>query len=312
MMKRLTVLLGYCAALTACGGGSGGGDDGGSFGGSGSSQTVINAGNAVNVTAQAFSAIVDTGIIGSFGRETARLLGLGIAGGGTMTQILFCDTGSLTYTWNDTDSSRTLSAGDSFTLSFANCRFDDLQIVANGPAGLVVQQVLGGFASLQAPYDFRGAYAFNQTDITYQGDKWVVQGDMTVRFNSSDGIQSQLELGGSSLVVQQDGISGQWQVTTYSVAQTDNTNTREYRFRAGQQTLDSTFIPGEVIFQTTADFTGVGDTNPAAGQLRIDGGNRSSVLATAVDTTNVQLAVDSDGDGVRERTITVTWSQLGF
>ena len=53
------------------------------------------------------------------------------------------------------------------------------------------------------------------------------------------------------------------------------------------------------------------DDNPSAGQLLISDVS-SSVLVTVLDNINVQLEVDVDLDGVIDRTIVVTWAELGI
>ena len=61
---------------------------------------------------------------------------------------------------------------------------------------------------------------------------------------------------------------------------------------------------------TDATFQGVEPNDPFTGQATITGANNSSVTLIAVDSVNVTLEVDADGDGIPEETIPTTWDAL--
>ena len=66
---------------------------------------------------------------------------------------------------------------------------------------------------------------------------------------------------------------------------------------------------GPVTFETLKNFVILADENPSSGQLLISD-NSSSVLVTVLDNINVQLDIDVDLDGLIDRTIVVTWTEL--
>ena len=68
-------------------------------------------------------------------------------------------------------------------------------------------------------------------------------------------------------------------------------------------------LEGAVTFETLQEFVIMVDDNPSAGQLLISDSS-SSVLVTVLDKINVQLDIDIDLDGMIDRTIIVTWTEL--
>jgi hypothetical protein len=53
-----------------------------------------------------------------------------------------------------------------------------------------------------------------------------------------------------------------------------------------------------------------GDTYPSQGQVLITGAGGSTLVATVLDATQVQLRVDANGDGTVDGTTTTTWAAL--
>jgi hypothetical protein len=52
------------------------------------------------------------------------------------------------------------------------------------------------------------------------------------------------------------------------------------------------------------------DAYPSQGQLLITGASGSTLLVTALNSTQVQLQVDANGDGTVDSTTTATWASL--
>ena len=61
---------------------------------------------------------------------------------------------------------------------------------------------------------------------------------------------------------------------------------------------------------TDVAFSGVDPFDPDTGQLTCVGVNNSSVTLTVIDSMNVELAVDTDGDGIADNTYTEAWTSL--
>ena len=51
-------------------------------------------------------------------------------------EIIACDTGEATVTWNDADNNLVISTGDTFDVVFAMCFFADTGTTFDGPISL--------------------------------------------------------------------------------------------------------------------------------------------------------------------------------
>ena len=74
-------------------------------------------------------------------------------------------------------------------------------------------------------------------------------------------------------------------------------------------TLESSQLPGDVVYSTETTFQGNEGEYPSTGVLLITGDNSSARLV-AVDATNVRIDIDNDGDGTLDETIDLTWAEL--
>jgi hypothetical protein len=78
--------------------------------------------------------------------------------------------------------------------------------------------------------------------------------------------------------------------------------------------LSSQNIAGSVDFESTETFTGVytgsESNNPEAGVMVVRGAAGSSESITVLDSVNVQVEVDVEGDGTVDETIQTTWGAL--
>ena len=74
--------------------------------------------------------------------------------------------------------------------------------------------------------------------------------------------------------------------------------------------LDSSQFDGEVSYVTTMPFTGTQGQYPSTGELEITGRDDAMIRVIAMDSINVRLELDLDGDGAAEQTIDTTWAEL--
>ncbi len=74
-------------------------------------------------------------------------------------------------------------------------------------------------------------------------------------------------------------------------------------------TLDTTLLDGVVRYSTVTEFQGVGTEYPSTGRLRVQGSG-SSLELVAIDNINVDIEIDSNGDGVIDVTISTTWADV--
>jgi len=102
------------------------------------------------------------------------------------------------------------------------------------------------------------------------------------------------------------------ELTQYSVSFQENTDGSFVV--SGQGTLESSFIGGTVTFETTQEVTGTSFdvNNPSAGEMLIVGAANSSVLLRILDSVDVELDLDDEGDGFDAGDVTLpsSWDEL--
>jgi hypothetical protein len=221
-------------------------------------------------------------------------------------EILACDTGEVTGTWNDADNNLMISTGDTFDFVFDMCFFVDSGTTLDGATSLTNMVVTGGPFNQIAPWGLAITFGFDNLSGTDSAGTAIIDGGLDLDISSDDNVVVNLSIVTTSLTAQQSGISET--LTEYVLSETIDLNALTLVVSANG-TLTSTLLEGNVTFETLQDFMVIGDDNPSAGQLLISDSS-SSVLVTVLDNISVQLEIDLDLDGTIDETIVVTWAEL--
>jgi hypothetical protein len=221
-------------------------------------------------------------------------------------EIVDCDTGEATVTWNDADNNLVISTGDTFDIVFAMCFFADSGTTLDGPTSLTNMIVTGDPFNQIAPWHLAMTLGFDNLSGADGAGTAVLDGDLDFDASSDDNVVVNLSIATASLTAQQSDVSET--LTDYVLTETLDLNALTQVVSANG-TLTSTLLEGSVTFETLQDFEVIGDDNPSAGQMLIRD-NGSSVLVTVLDNINVQLEIDLDLDGTIDQTIVVTWTEL--
>jgi len=298
--------------LTSCGG-SGGGGTPPPPPPVNTAALPITADNAQDITVDVLEAITSTidlvdivdfiGLpaIGGTNSGLAELLPADI-----FTEIVPCDTGEATVTWNDVDNNLMISTGDTFDVLFNMCFFADTGETLDGATSLTNMVVTGDPFNQIAPWGLAITFGFDNLSGTDSAGTAIIDGGLDLDLSSDDNVVVNLSIATASLTAQQSGISAT--LTDYVLTQTVDLNALT-QVISTNGTLTSTLLEGNVTFETLQDFMVIGDDNPSTGQLLISDGS-SSVLVTVLDNINVQLDIDFDLDGTIDQTIMVTWTEL--
>ena len=222
------------------------------------------------------------------------------------TSIVSCDTGEATVTWNDADNNLVISTGDTFDIVFAMCFFADAETTFDGPTSLTNVVVTGDPINQIAPWGLVLTFSFDSLSGTDDAGTAVIDGGLDLNVSSDDNVVVNLSIATDSLTAEQSGISAT--LSNFLLAETVDLNALS-RVLSANGIFTSTLLEGSVTFETLQDFIVLGDDNPSAGQLLISD-STSSVLITVLDNINVQLEIDIDLDGMIDRTIVVTWTEL--
>jgi hypothetical protein len=225
---------------------------------------------------------------------------------GVITEVVTCDAGETTATWNDADNNLIISTGDTFDVVFDMCFLADTGTTLNGATSFT-NIVVSGDPSFQiAPWGLAMTFSFDNLSGMDGAGTAIIDGDLDLDLSSNDNVVLNLSVGTASLTVQQSGISET--LSEFVLTETVDLNALTQTLSASG-ILTSTLLEGSVTFETLQDFFVIGDDNPSAGQLLISDSN-SSVLVTVLDNISVQLQIDLDLDGMIDETMVVTWAEL--
>jgi len=331
------VIVSVSTLLGACGGGGGGGGDGASnVGISASDPVAITQDNATEVASATFEATDgltgnSEGALGlvpaSVGQASAAQINVietiiqqakrapvflsndgtgGVAPAATRTSQEDCENGpngSISGTFNDNDKDLTLSTGDSVSMTANNCDFGG--VVMNGTISMSNVVVSGDESSL--PYLMQFRMQATNFSVTVSGETVVMSGDGTISESSSDGFNFSSSVSGNGIRITAAGET--LTLTDYDILETQNDATGEYAISINA-TISSSSVGGSVTVITDVALSGIGSSDPSAGQVTCVGANSSSLTLTVVDSLNVDLQVDTDGIGGPDETIRLAWTAL--
>jgi hypothetical protein len=221
-------------------------------------------------------------------------------------QVLLCDTGEVTVTWNDADDNLEISTGDTFDIVFDMCFFADTGTTLDGATSLTNIVVSGDPVNQIAPWSLAITFGFDNLTGTDNTGTSIIDGGLDIDLSSDDNVVVNLAVATTSLTAQQSNISET--LSNYVLTETFDLNALTQVISASG-TLTSTLLEGNVTFETLQEFIVIGDDNPSAGQLLISD-DSSSVLVTVIDNISIQLDIDLDLDGSIDQTIMVTWDEL--
>lgn len=274
----------------------------------------ITAANAQDITASVLAAVTSssdlTGIL-----DIVGVPGIGSAGpslskpfAAIITEIIDCDTGQVTVTWDDADDNVELSTGDTFDILFEMCLFADSATTLDGSNSITNLVITGDPVNQIAPWGLAGTFTYTDLSSTDVDGTATIDGAIDMDMSSDDNLIANISLAVTSLTVQQAGVTET--LSDYLLAQTIDLNAMSQVISA-DGTLASTLLEGSVTFETLDDFIVMGDENPSSGKFLIMD-EQSSVLVTVLDNLSVQLDVDLDLDGTIDATMVVNWTDLGF
>ena len=211
--------------------------------------------------------------------------------------------GSIDVALDDIDNNGVLSTGDTLTLLYNNCTVSGITV----SGGLSIS----GFTSVKpstAAFTTTGRISFNSFAYSDGTTTGTINGTIDFSVSTSDGNIVNSTISNGSLSVAKPGAT--LTLSGYSINQTKNGSTGAYTLSASG-TVTSSALGGTVTFTTTTPYQGTGTANPSSGAIKITGAGSSSVTLTALDSTNIRLDVDANGDGIVEPPpISMTWAML--
>jgi len=228
------------------------------------------------------------------------------------TNVIACDTGETSVAWDDADNNLVISTGDTFDVVFEDCFLAETETTFNGSMSLTNLVVTGDPFNEIAPWGLALTIKFYPLNLEHSEGWTTFNGDLDLDLNSEDNVTVDLSIATASLSLAINiGFYPEKILSDYVLTETLDLNTLTQVVNVSGNFASEVLLGGEVTFETLENFVIMADDNPSAGQLLISDVS-SSVLVTVLDNINVQLDVDVDLDGVIDRTIVVTWTDLNI
>jgi hypothetical protein len=314
--KRVRMLAwgALAGAVAGCGGGGGGG----------SSPATLDAGNAVAISAevlQSMQVVGDLGVssggaIGQSGpaggaqaqylrnlsRRAIQRVQPGVAVGPVTEPCLVSGTVRLSGTVADPD---TVSPGDSISATFSNCNDGDGEIL-NGGLRLFFLQYAGDLLSDQ--FSVRADATFTNLRVTVGGETFGADGDARIELDTLS-VPNTSTISGARITATIG--SDRRTLSDFAIDMAVNPLAVPATMRvSGTGTLESSGFGGFVDFVTIFPLQSSGSGHPGSGEVEILGANNARVRVVVLDTTNVEIRLDGDGNGSAEQIIPTTWLVL--
>ena len=328
-----TAIIGFTFALAACGGG-GGGSSGTAT--NSSAGVSITSANMQDVGAQGYYVASSMTTFGSGANlvtgvavdtASSSLVGVTINGlyrainnanttnlavGGTISETVPCaDGGSMLVSLNIASSS-TVSAGDSITTTANAC--NESGYTSNGTMSVTFKNISG---TPGASNTWSGTLAASYTNFSVTsnatGNTATTTGDLTISFQQSGSENISDSVTGNSLKLSttQKGVTSTATLSNFDFSRSVNANIVTYRSNFSLNGSLNKVGNVNLTVKTLTDFQqSIASAFPTQGALKITASDNSSVTLTVLDSTNVKLDLDKNGDGVIDESVTTTWTAL--
>jgi hypothetical protein len=317
-------------ALAACGGGGGS-----SATTTPTLQSSITSSNMQDVGAQGYAATTDlnaqvgtsassfvtgvsvdtasSGVLGVTLQEVYRAIDARAADnqvvGVAISQTVQCTSGGSMQISGNVASSNTISAGDSLSITTTNCV--ERGITLNGAFSVTFKSITG-IPGESSSWNGTIGITYTNFSIAQPGDTASFTGDVTLAVNQTSLGTAGFTATANSFTTNttHNGTSASMTVTNLnyggSLASGLYTYHTNYTMSGNLGKLgNSTFT-----VKTLADFKQGSTGFPSQGAIKVTATDNSSLTLTAIDSTNVRLDLDKNGDGVTDETTTTTWTSL--
>ena len=214
--------------------------------------------------------------------------------------------GDFSLTIDDVDPAG-FSTGDTAAVMFNNCVIDTDTI--NGSMSIGGMTFTGDPSIPFSALSFTMTFTYTDLQFTWSTGSDTVSGTLNISQSTVNGLQFVSNYTGSISGSGVDaGENYTYSYTSMVLNGTFDASTGAYTADFAGTITDSTLGTFSVANQQS--FTGIDPSDPNAGVAKVTASDSSSVTMTVLDGINVQLEVDSDGDGVTDATFNTTWTVL--
>lgn len=216
--------------------------------------------------------------------------------------------GTYTLTMDVTDPNNPFLPGDVLAFSYNSCN-DGEGVILSGTFTLTIQAVSGDLSN--GPYDMTALLTYGDLSITQSGETLVVDGNATLRERTQDNILIFSTLSASGpLSIVQPGVDAAT-LSAFVQDETYNEGVVPMAYTVNSSgTLAEVALNGSVQYETTVTFEGNLGTFPYTGEMLVTGAAGSNETIIALDSVNLRIEVDENGDGAVDRIIDTTWEAM--
>lgn len=200
----------------------------------------------------------------------------------------------------------TLSVGDRIIAVFVDCD-DGLGYVISGEVDITVVEIQGDI--LTELFLLGMDLVLTDIVITDSAGEMAAVGDFTLTLDQRGfpvlGLSmttGELQMGHEGEVWTMTGCDHDMQVDLGTLPEPLTANA------SGR--FESLLLGGSVDYETTVTLQALGDDDPYAGEILVTGAGNSTVRILIVDSDNVRLEIDENGDGTVDEFVDTTWAEL--
>ena len=116
-------------------------------------------------------------------------------------------------------------------------------------------------------------------------------------------------ISGSSMTTVTDSVTTT--MTDFDTSQTVDASVMPEPYTLSSSgSINDSNLAGMISYSTPVTFQGMGADNPFAGEMLVTGANNATIRLIALDSINVRIETDADGDGTVDSTEDTTWDDI--
>ncbi len=248
-----------------------------------------NANQVISIHARATESIMH---LSTFGVD----LLVRLAESGELVTTLPCDSGSVTVTLADLDTSGLPSAADTAVFQVDNCHFVDTGYTNNGTVELLIRNF---FARANASSRAKFQYNFSVFMVTRGNRSVSVNGLLDAEFigNSTSQTLVATTRFGNAIFTREETPTSVTTNNFLNISISRNISSTDVLTTSSSMSIESSAVGGAFSCSTNSQLDGILASLPDSGEFQCNGGNASSARATGAAGGTVQVTVDADGDG---------------
>jgi hypothetical protein len=203
-----------------------------------------------------------------------------------------------------------ISNGDSMSITANNCTMEGGTF--NGKIDYKFADLFGTIGSATA---WRATLTLKFTGFSLRSGSstFSANGDMTIVVNQTNSTNIVTSIRGESLemkVTESGTTTVNQKLTKYDVKASEQSSSSsleaDYTISGSSAKLGTTHF----TVDTLTPFVSTNSIYPSTGTAKITALDRSSATFTALNSTNVKIELDRNGDGTTDETINTTWAEI--